>query len=170
MCSSFRRQQVDMPAHCSSNNLLLIKERCSCNALRLLRRLSYYLQFLLIPHGSFCVLHLTSFIRSSFVSLHHVHCHAFCFTSGILPLTTNPLRQDAQSLCKSGCHTELGEVHLVPLHSFVRSFIQSGSVHPLPMFLVLAGRPSPALRGILAQPILMQACHISPLHCASITP
>lgn len=55
--------------------------------------------------------------------------------------------------------------------SVIRSlFIQSGSVHPLPAVAVLAGRPSPALRVILSRALLMQACHIFPLHCASIMP
>ena len=36
-----------------------------------LRSLSYYLQFLLIPHGSYCVLHATSFI-TSFIALRSI--------------------------------------------------------------------------------------------------
>ena len=46
----------------------------------LLRSLSCCLQFLLIPHGSYCVLHATSFI-SSFVTLHYTSFAAKPFAS-----------------------------------------------------------------------------------------
>ena len=53
----------------------------SGNALRAaIAGLSYYLQFLLIPHGSYCVLHATSFI-SSFVPLHYTSFVAKPFAS-----------------------------------------------------------------------------------------
>jgi hypothetical protein len=48
--------------------------------------LSYYLQFLLIPHGSYCVLHATSFI-TSFVPLHCTTFAANTFASRLgIPL------------------------------------------------------------------------------------
>jgi len=63
-------QQADMPNHC-----------CNCNALRAaIAGLSYSLQFLLIPHGSYGVLHATSFI-SSFVPLHYTSFAAKPFAS-----------------------------------------------------------------------------------------
>lgn len=49
-----------------------------CSAL--LRSLSCCLQFLLIPHGSYCVLHATSFI-TSFVPLHYTSFAAKLFAS-----------------------------------------------------------------------------------------
>ena len=63
-----------MPNHCISSNkivyytfMVLLHMQCpsGCYA-----GLSYYLQFLLIPHGSYCVLHASSFI-SSYVPLHY---------------------------------------------------------------------------------------------------
>ena len=57
---------------------------CTCNALRAaITGLSYSLQFLLIPHGSYCVLHATSFI-TSFVPLHYTTFAAkpFCCKAG----------------------------------------------------------------------------------------
>ena len=65
-----------MPNHCSSSNKSFYKLLwycCTCNAQGCsvsLRSLSCRLQFLLIPHGSYSVLHATSFI-SSFVPLHY---------------------------------------------------------------------------------------------------
>jgi hypothetical protein len=79
-----RRQQVDMPNHCISSNkivyytfMVLLHMQCpsGCYA-----GLSYYLQFLLIPHGSYCVLHATSFI-TSFVPLHYTTFAANTFAS-----------------------------------------------------------------------------------------
>ena len=68
-----------MPNHCSSSNtfvyytcMVLLHLQCPLGALPPmsgLRSLSCCLQFLLIPHGSFCVLHATLFISSS-VPLH----------------------------------------------------------------------------------------------------
>jgi len=81
-----RRQQVDMPNHCISSNkivyytfMVLLHMQCpsGCYA-----GLSYYLQFLLIPHGSYCVLHATSFI-TSFVPLHYT-------TFAAKPLASRP--------------------------------------------------------------------------------
>ena len=79
-----RRQQVDMPNHCISSNkivyytfMVLLHMQCpsGCYA-----GLSYYLQFLLIPHGSYCVLHATLFI-TSFVPLHYTSFAAKPFAS-----------------------------------------------------------------------------------------
>jgi hypothetical protein len=67
-------------------------------------------------------------------------------------------------------------------HSSFHSF-QPASVHPLPINLMLACRPSPAFQGYVcasprSYPLLIfrpelkfmkGVCHTSPLHCASIT-
>jgi hypothetical protein len=79
-----RRQQVDTPNHCStwhSSVLIKVCQQLKWLTAPLLRGLSYYLQFLLIPHGSSCVLHLTSFISSSLrlippCSIRYT-CHSF---------------------------------------------------------------------------------------------
>ena len=104
-----RRQQVDMPNHCISSNkivyytfMVLLHMQCpsGCYA-----GLSYYLQFLLIPHGSSCVLHATSFI-TSFVPLHYTtfaantfasklasHSKTQCNTHGNAPAFRKPMLQ-----------------------------------------------------------------------------
>jgi hypothetical protein len=146
-----RRQQVDMPNHCSSSNFLFINfdgiaapaMPFGCSAL--LRSLSYSLQFLLIPHGSSHVLHPASFIRSSFrfitprsqpINLLNGLAHTTCHTEPV-EVCAQPLSQGP------GCPTELGEV-LTGFHftAFIATLFQQGSVHPLPSFLMLAGGPS----------------------------
>jgi len=56
-----------------------------------LRSLSCCLQFLLIPHGSYCVLHATSFI-SSFVPLHYTTFAAKPFAPRQATVSFTPLR------------------------------------------------------------------------------
>lgn len=51
--------------------------------------------------GSYCVLHLTSFIRSSFVPLPHVRSYAFCFRSWHTLAVTLSLSKCAQSLSQA---------------------------------------------------------------------
>ena len=87
-----RRQQAIMPNHCSSSNKSFINfygiaapaMPFGCSAS--LRSLSCCLQFLLIPHGSYCVPHATSFI-SSFVPLHYTTFAIIPFASSLgIPL------------------------------------------------------------------------------------
>jgi hypothetical protein len=92
--------------------------------------------------GSSCVLHPASFIRSSYVSLHHARSPAIAAKPCPAP-THNSIHRWEQRLFRKQ-KTLLG---LVPLHSFVTTSFRQGSVHPLPSVVVLAGRPLPAFRG-----------------------
>jgi hypothetical protein len=135
------RQQVDMPNQPTITILLVINFYGNCKSglafSPALRGLSYYLQFLLIPHGSYCVLQPASFNRSSSVPLHHAHCRTVASVPGILPPNTAQIRQDAQSLSQASC-----TVHLAPFHCFLAISFQQASVHPLPTFILLAGSPT----------------------------
>ncbi len=86
-----------------------------------LRSLSHFLQFLLIPHGSYCVLHATSFI-SSFVPL---HCITFVaklrFKAGILSQSQNQPHRDAR------LSQPYHNTHYIPFRS-TTSFIHFSSV------------------------------------------
>ena len=136
-----RRQQVDMPNQPTITIFLIRHFKGNCKSglasSPALRGLSYYLQFLLIPHGSYCVLQPASFNRSSSVPLHHAHCHTVASVPGILPLNTSQNGQDAQSLSQAH-HT----AHLAPFHCFLANSFQQASVHPLPIFILLAGSPT----------------------------
>lgn len=69
-----------------------------------LRSLSYYLQFLLIPHSSYCVLHAASFIASSLRS-------SFIHFSSISPPAAN--------ICaRRRCHRLRYGLHLAQIHAY----------------------------------------------------
>ena len=95
-----------------------------------LRSLSHFLQFLLIPHGSYCVLHATSFISSS-VSLHYTTFAArpFAARHGTLSNTQSIAQVMHIPFRKPTLQYSLGSI---PLHYVLHSF-QSHSVHPLPI-------------------------------------
>src|SRR5262249_25374126 len=81
--------------------------------------LSYYLQFLLISHGSYCVLHATSFI-TSFFPLHYTTFAANTFASslGIPYLNTMQHTWECTSLSQA-IPTILTGFHFASLrHSF----------------------------------------------------
>ena len=99
-----------------------------------LRSLSHCLQFLLIPHGSFCVLHATSFI-SSFVPLHYITFVAIHLLQGMAS------HHKAQLLGRAGMHIPFRKHTLqyslgsIPLHYVLHS-LQSHSGRPLPIILL----------------------------------
>ena len=82
--------------------------------------LSYYLQFLLIPHGSYCVLHATSFI-SSFVPLHYTTFAAKPFA------TWQGIPSHTQKTIQMGMHLPFRKPSLqyslgfIPLHYVIHS-------------------------------------------------
>ena len=105
----------------------------------MLRRLSQYLQFLLLHSGSSCVLNLTSFI----LLLHSAPFHSFTAT-----LFAHRAWSCTYTRYKhSSSHTQFAtssSFHSIPLHYEINSH-QYNSVHPLPMF-VRAAMPPAALR------------------------
>lgn len=98
-----------------------------------LRSLSHFLQFLLIPHGSSCVLHATSFISSS-VPLHYTTFAAWPFAArhGTLSNAQSKAQVMHIPFRKPTLQYSLGSI---PLHYVLHSF-QSHSVHPLPIILL----------------------------------
>ena len=89
-----------------------------------LRSLSCCLQLLLIPHGSYCVLHATSFI-SSFIPLHYTSFAAIHLLQG----RASPAK--SQKLCTKGMHQPFAShpynTHWAPFH-FTSSYIHFSSV------------------------------------------
>ena len=101
-----------------------------------LRSLSCCLQFLLIPHGSSCVLQPASFIRSSYASLHHVRSHAICFGCALLhPHRSNPQTQSNCLTQNPTLHYSLGFV------SLLRHFFISAGFSPPAALFSFARRP-----------------------------
>jgi len=93
---------------------------CTCNALRaVFTGLSYSLQFLLIPHGSSCVLHATLFITSS-VTFHFTSFVAFYLLQlyGI-PGKHTILNRHAHTILQASLHYSLG---FISLHYVIHSF------------------------------------------------
>ena len=90
-----RRQQVDMPNHCSSSNKSVYKLLwycCTCNALRVLRFATQFVMLLAVPpHSSRQLLcpscHFVHFFLRS-ASLHHVRSQSNYSRLGI-PLATH---------------------------------------------------------------------------------
>ena len=103
-----------------------------------LRSLSCCLQFLLIPHGSFCVLHATSFI-SSFVPLHYTTFAANPFAPGQgIQATHKAIHMGCTCLFASNpCNT-----HWVSFR-FTTSFIHFSSVQSTrcPLFFCSPAAP-----------------------------
>ena len=130
-----------LPLHCPAGCCAGCHAPCSSHALR---------------SGSSCVLHIASFIHSSFHSLHHAR-FTVLFMSFLYLISTSSNQQIFKSI-------SLGSIH-----SFFAPSFQPCAVHPLPMFLMLAGRPPPALRGFLAQSHANASMPQKPLHCAPIT-
>ena len=94
--------------------------------------LSYYLQFLLIPHGSYCVLHATSFI-TSFVPLHYTSFAAKPFASRLsIPLqNTKQHTWECTSLSQANA-TILTGFHSAALrHSFTSVAFSPPAAHNL---------------------------------------
>jgi hypothetical protein len=110
--------------------MVLAKLTMSFGCSATLRSLSHFLQFLLIPHGSYCVLHTTSFI-SSFVPLHFTTFAACLFASrhGTLSGTQSKAQVMHIPFSKLSLQYSLGSI---PLHYVLHS-LQSHSVHPLPI-------------------------------------
>lgn len=110
----------------------------SGNALRAaIAGLSYYLQFLLIPHGSSRVLHHASFIRSSFHSLHHAR--------------NLRIKMFAQFLISTSAYYHISTLpaRLVPFtHSSLLHFSKV-QYTTLPILLCSPCLPSPAFRGFI---------------------
>ena len=89
-----------------------------------LRSLSCCLQFLLIPHGSYCVLHATSFI-TSFVPLHYTSFAAINLLQGrasLWPIHKATHKGMHQPFASQPCNT-----HWVPFR-FTTSSIHFSSV------------------------------------------
>ena len=96
-----------------------------------LRSLSCCLQFLLIPHGSYCVLHATSFI-SSFVPLHYTSFvakpFASCWASQAMHI---PSHRECTSLSQAN-PTILTGFHSASLrHSFTSVAFSPPAAHNL---------------------------------------
>ena len=120
------RQGATPNHHRSSDRAVvsLIWYRCTCNALWVLRSLSFSLQFLRIPHGSYCVLHATSFIPSSFHCTPPVRSLSLAMRQGIpVPRHKHHTRTAPASL-QTTPQSSLGSI---PLHSssFHFSSVQS---------------------------------------------
>ncbi len=92
--------------------------------------------------GSSCVLHPASFIRSSYIPFHHVRSYTFAPGLGILPPPT--LQLWAGCTIPSAAHCSLGSIPLLR-----RYFISARFSSPAAYFIMLAGRPSPALRSFI---------------------
>ncbi len=140
-----RRQQAIMPNHCSSSNKNCLLHfygiaapampfGCSAS----LRSLSCCLQFLLIPHGSYCVLHATSFIPSS-VPLHYTSFAAIHLLQGRASLW--PIHKATHKGMHQPFASQRYNTHRVPFRC-TTSFIHFSSVQSTrcPFFL-LAGCP-----------------------------
>jgi hypothetical protein len=91
---------------------------------------------LLCPSASF----IQTLLIRSIAPCSLPHCLLQCLAS--CSNTHTKTGQDAQSLSQPGCHTELGAVHLAPFHCFLAISFQQASVHPLPIFNLLAGSPT----------------------------
>ena len=89
-----------------------------------LRSLSCCLQFLLIPHGSYCVLHATSFI-SSFVTLHFTSFAAMYLLQGRASLL--PWHKSMHMECTSLSASQPYNTHRVPFRC-TTSYIHFSSV------------------------------------------
>ena len=139
-----------------------------------LRSLSHFLQFLLIPHGSYCVLHATLFI-SSFVPLHYTTFAARLFAArhGTLSNTQSKAQVMHMPFRKPTLHYSLGSI---PLHYVLHS-LQSHSVHPLPIiWRALLPATATGLSWFLSmhtkldenkntrQTLASHCCCLSPLH------
>ena len=90
-----------------------------CGCFAALCSLSYYLQFLLIPHGGYCVLHATSFI-TSFVPLRSI-------TSSIHFSSVQSTR--CQYICaRRRCHRLRYGLRLAQTHAYASMPRQSPSL------------------------------------------
>jgi len=69
-----------------------------------------------IPHGSFCVLHATSFIPSSFHSFRHVRSQDICFKAWHTIQTHKPTTSDAHTFSQANA-TILTGLHSVSLRN-----------------------------------------------------
>lgn len=134
-----------------------------CSAM--LRSLSHFLQSLLIPHGSSCVLHATSFISSS-VPLHYTTFAArpFAARHGTLSNTQSKAQVMHIPFRKPTLQYSLGSI---PLHYVLHS-LQSHSVHPLPIILLalLACRSCGFVMVfvLLHKGLMKTKTHAKPLH------
>ena len=105
---------------------------CTCNALRAaIAGLSCCLQFRFIPHGSYCVLHATSFI-TSFVPLHYTSFvakpFASCWASQAMHI---PSHRECTSLSQAN-PTILTGFHSASLrHSFTSVAFSPPAAHNL---------------------------------------
>jgi len=97
-----------------------------------LRSLSCCLQFLLIPHGSYCVLHATSFI-TSFVSLHYTSFVALFFATSLCsPFQPTYLCTRAASAFPQANPTILTGFHYASLrHTFTSVAFSPPAAHNL---------------------------------------
>ncbi|OIR07666.1 hypothetical protein GALL_103310 [mine drainage metagenome] len=112
----------------------------TCNALRVLRRLSHYLQFLLIRHGSSCVLQPASFIRSSFRFISpRSPLTRFASVNGTLCQLTHPSTSDAHFLMQA---IPSGSLGFITLHSSLLHFSRLQSTRC--QYFLLAGSPTTA--------------------------
>jgi len=102
-------------------------------------RLSCSLQFLLIRHGSSCVLRSTSFIRSSLRSI-TPRSQLNLLLQGMACIATSQTDTHAVTYLSQANATILTGFHSA---SFIATSFQSCSVHPLPI-IWLAGRPTSA--------------------------
>ena len=98
--------------------------------------MSYYLQFLLIPHGSSCVLHPASFNRSSSVPLHHAHCHTICYSAWHPAAKHIPNQGRMHSSFRKLLHGSLGSITLLR-----RYFISAGFSPPAALFYFARRQP-----------------------------
>ena len=124
----------------------------------LLRRLSCSLQF---THASFGQLPCPSpcFIHTLF----------FRFISPCSQFAYKNVRQFLIST-SAYYHISTFTALLVPLHSFIATSFQQGSVHYAANIVVLAVPAIACVPGLYWHiATQMQACHIKPLHCAPIT-
>ena len=101
-----------------------------------MRGLSYYLQFLLIPHGSYCVLQPASFNRSSSVLFHHVHCYTVCCSAWHPAATHIPNPGRMHSHFRKPTARSLGSIPLPP-----RFFISAGFSTPAANFYFARRQP-----------------------------
>ena len=132
-------RQVVAPNHCSIANksvyvpfMVLAKLTMPFGCSATLRSLSHFLQFLLIPHGSYCVLHTTSFISSS------IPLHFTTFAAKHLRQGMAHYQHTKQSTSDAHTFSQANAAILTGFHSaaLVLHSLQSHSVHPLLIILL----------------------------------